>query len=444
MSSLAAKVTHVKQFTMTGMTIIDRTFKVPLDYSNQEGKWIKVFAREVRPTEHKDNSQLPFLVYLQGGPGFPAPRPLSRSGWIKRALEGMYRLLLLDQRGTGQSSPLNHQTLAPLLNNTEEAAAYVSHFRADNIVRDCEAIRSALVGSIRWSLLGQSFGGFCSLTYLSQAPEGLWEVFFTGGIPPAKRQADETYRSLFKRVRKQNADLFKKYPEDQAVCNKIAQYITDNEVLFENGERFTVEQFQLLGFSLGAKEGPDKIHYMLDQAFVDVNGEADALSMNFLHEVYSWNVRLEMAPIYTFLHEAIYVQSGQASNWAASRVLHEKEQEDFVWKSGKDFMFTGEMVFPWMFDQMKALKPLKPLAEKLAAKDNWSDLYNFKKLENNTVPCAAIVYYNDMYVDREFSMEVAESMPNCHAWVTSEYCHDGIHHDGEHILDKLVKAVRGL
>ena len=41
------------------------------------------------------------LIFLQGGPGFAAGRPVSaESGWIKRALQD-YRVFLLDQRGTG-------------------------------------------------------------------------------------------------------------------------------------------------------------------------------------------------------------------------------------------------------------------------------------------------------------------------------------------------------
>lgn len=65
--------------------------------------------------------------------------------------------------------------------------------RADSIVRDAELIRRAVVppgspSAGRWSLLGQSFGGFCCATYLSLAPEGLVEVLMTGGIPPGITQ----------------------------------------------------------------------------------------------------------------------------------------------------------------------------------------------------------------------------------------------------------------
>ena len=49
--------------------------------------------------------------------------------------------------------------------------------RADSIVADAELVREALIDTAdaqnsRWSLLGQSFGGFCAVQYLSAAPQG--------------------------------------------------------------------------------------------------------------------------------------------------------------------------------------------------------------------------------------------------------------------------------
>lgn len=55
-------------------------------------------------------------------------------------------------------------------------AKYLKLYRADSIVRDCEAVRLALTEGWpeerkKWSVMGQSFGGFCSITYLSFYPE---------------------------------------------------------------------------------------------------------------------------------------------------------------------------------------------------------------------------------------------------------------------------------
>src|SRR5699024_2983588 len=93
-----------------------------------------------------------------------------------------YRVLMLDQRGTGLSTPINRYTL-PERGAPEAQARYLRHFRAPDIVADAEAIRKGL-DSEPGVTLGQSFGGFCTLTYLSFAPEGLAGSMITGGIPP--------------------------------------------------------------------------------------------------------------------------------------------------------------------------------------------------------------------------------------------------------------------
>lgn len=80
--------------------------------------------------------------------------------------------MFLDQRGTGLSSTITAGTLARQ-GDAIKQAEYLKNFRADNIVRDCEAIRGVLTAEYpeeerKWSIIGQSFGGFCALTYLSK------------------------------------------------------------------------------------------------------------------------------------------------------------------------------------------------------------------------------------------------------------------------------------
>lgn len=79
---------------------------------------------------------------------------------------------LLDQRGTGLSTPVSAESLHAL-GDDQDQLNYLVHFRADNIVRDCETIRKNLTAGrssdldSKLTLLGQSFGGFCITTYLS-------------------------------------------------------------------------------------------------------------------------------------------------------------------------------------------------------------------------------------------------------------------------------------
>ena len=74
-------------------------------------------------------------------------------------------------------------------------------------VRDCELIRKVLLGhkadpeDRKWTILGQSFGGFCALSYLSFFPEGLKEAFLTGGLAPIVTNPDPVYAKT-KRTRR--------------------------------------------------------------------------------------------------------------------------------------------------------------------------------------------------------------------------------------------------
>lgn len=43
------------------------------------------------------------------------------------------------------------------------------------------------------------------------------------------------------------------------------------------------------------------------------------------------------------------------------------------------------MVFPWLFDEIHALRPFKEAAELLAKKKDWAPLYDIATLNNNKV-----------------------------------------------------------
>ena len=100
--------------------------------------------------------------------------------------------------------------------------------------------------------------------------------------------------------------------------------------------------------------------------------------------------------------------------------------------------FTGEMVYPWMFDQMTCLQPLREAAHLLAHKKDWPLLYCAQQLANNTVPVAAAVYVEDMYVEYRYSCETLALLGNAKSWQTNQYEHNGLRVDGEHILEQLI------
>ncbi|MDQ6818402.1 MAG: alpha/beta fold hydrolase, partial [Actinomycetota bacterium] len=333
-----------------GLVLVEHSFALPLDHRDESGPQIPVFAREVADPDGRDR---PFLVYLQGGPGFEAPRPTgnpSAPGWLACALSE-FRVLLLDQRGTGRSAPVG--ALDGLTG--EQQAEYLSHFRADSIVRDAEEIRRAL-GLEKWSVLGQSFGGFCATTYLSLAPEGLREVLITGGLPPIRRSPDEVYAKTYARVLERNRRYFARYPEDRTRLAALRDRIEDHEVRLPEGDRLTWRRLRQLGSMLGMSDGAEHLHYIL---------ELPPESPAFGHDVEN-GLGFARNPIYAILHEACY-GDGCATRWAAHRMLPERFEAEGL--------LTGEHVFPWMFEDYGALAPLREAADLLAERE-WGALYD--------------------------------------------------------------------
>lgn len=423
-----------------GMRTAEHYFEVPLDHFGGDtpaGETITVFAREYVSTDHTEEeaARLPWLLYLQGGPGGRGNRWPSLGGWSKAAAKD-FRILMLDQRGTGLSSAIDRNTL-PLRGNDADQADYLAHFRADSIVADAESIRLAL-GSGPWTIYGQSYGGFCALSYLSFAPEGLREALITGGLGPLAGPADRVYRATFQRVAARNAEYFGRYPEDRAAVTRIARHLRDTEEFLPDGGRLTVERFQMVGSFLGGNTRVDALHHLLEDAFVGTPG-GDRLSDAFLEQVRGL-VSRSANPLYALMHESIYGQ-GESTDWAAWRVL-----QDFPEFSPEapEPLLTGEMVYPWYFEQDPALRPLQEVARLLAEKDDWPPLYDPEQLALNTVPVAAAVYSDDIYVDRDLSLETAAAVRGLQVWESADFHHDGIADDGEGIFARLLGLTRSV
>jgi hypothetical protein len=175
---------------------------------------------------------------------------------------------------------------------------------------------------------------------------------------------------------------------------------------------------------------------MLEDAFV-ATPDGSRLSDPFLEQVRSL-VSRAANPLYALMHESIYGQ-GPATGWAAWRVL--EEFPEFK-PDAAEILLTGEMVYPWYFEQDPALSPLKEVAELLAAKADWKPLYDSAQLAANIVPAAAAVYRHDIYVDHGLSLETAAAVRKLKTWETGEFHHDGIADDGEAIFGRLLGMVR--
>jgi pimeloyl-ACP methyl ester carboxylesterase len=430
-----ATVLIMVRYRQPGLVFTDRTFTVPLDHAQPDGEQISIFAREVVATA-SESADLPWLVFFQGGPGFGSPRPVGRADWLDRALRE-FRVLLLDQRGTGRSTPATRQTLSRFPADAAAVARYLGHFRADSIVADAELIRPQITGGAPWSVLGQSFGGFCAVTYLSRAPGGLREAFITGGLPGLTATADDVYRLTYQVVAAKNQAHYRRYPQDVDIARQVARELAARPATLPGGGTLTVERFQTLGQMLGSGTGSHSLHYLLENPFV-----GSSLSDAFLAQVQE-HLSYASAPLYALVHEACYAQ-GVATRWSAQRVRTEFPAfaPAAAIEGDGPLLFTGEMVYPSVFEHDPALQPLAAAADLLAERSDWPALYDPSQLASNDIPVAAAIYFDDMYVPRDLSLATAAGIRGLRYWITNEFEHDGLRTSEGRVLDRLIALAR--
>jgi hypothetical protein len=360
----------------------------------------------------------------------------------------------------------------------KEATDYLSLFRADSIVRDAEWIRELLAcpfpsvdddgndtavvkGPKPWGgALGQSFGGFCLMTYLSSIQNPPELMYFTGGIAPMNTPIKEVYDRLWLRVRERSWKYYEQYPGDVATVKKIVRKLLSHQnsadpIKLPSGGTLTARRFLQIGLALGGSPGTcfANLHSVISSAFLDEN--SDEISNAFLKRI-DYEQSFDDAPLYYLLHESIYASGEGSTQWAANRSYEDHVQAnaefDYRVTSQEDnsnpTLFFGEMVFPFMahgdFSELSS-DGMRLLSEALAEKSDWLPLFDETNMRTALVQkkktsAAAACYYDDMYVDFECAMRLTQRgcpMEGVKVWVTNEYQHSGLRDDGANIINKL-------
>ncbi|PTD09142.1 Proline iminopeptidase [Fusarium culmorum] len=453
----SAEIISSKSHILPGqLHVTEFFFKVPLDYTDADsGICTKLFARRVRkhdvpifPPDDDDNEKKPkyengeapkpYMVYLEGGPGFgnrePQDHPLT-----SHALARGYQLLLLDHRGVGLSSPVSAEVLRQFSPDVQTRANFLGLMRQDNTVRDCEAVRKCLTASWpaskqAWSIFGQSYGGFVSLSYLSMHPEGLREVFLTGGLAPVGKKPDTVYEATFRRVMERNEQYYEKFPEDVENPRREST-VTLRRCPYS-------PRLLTMGISFGGHGGFDSVHstILTLKTSLDFFGFFNRASLVPLEGGIPFDTNI----IYAILHEAIYCDGpGVASRWSANGVG--KSLEAFSWLNS-DFStasnsgplyFSGEMVFPFHFETYPELQMLREEAELIANREDWPALYDQEKLRKNKVPVYAASYVEDMYVDYDFARDTAKLVKGTKTFETNVMYHSALRAKADEVLHQL-------
>ena len=402
---------------MQDLTVDDHTLTVPLVWGDAaDTRTVDVHASVVT---REGGETLPYLVFLQGGPGHEAPRPFHSPvspSWLDDAL-AHHRVVLLDQRGTGRSTPVGDADLA-----RPDLAEYLTHLRADAIVRDCEALRAHL-GADTWSVLGQSFGGFTALAYLSTDAAALDDVYITGGLSAIGRHPDEVYTLTYDKMRAASERYYRRFPHHRDAVRRLADLASTGSLVLPGGEVASVSRVRSIGSLLGSNDGWQTLWALL---------ELDPSTNAFAHDLAAAMPYDARNPLYAVIHESSYAD-GHATRWSAERV----EPADF---RDDPTLLTGEHVRREWFDTVPGLEPWRDVA--LAVADHeWPSVYDAAAVAASDAHGAAAVYVNDVYVPLEFSLETAALVPGVTPWITSEHEHNGLRAGG--VLPRLIDLAHG-
>ncbi len=397
-----------------------------------EQETVEVFARIVTATGGEDR---PYLVYLQGGPGGESPRPstsTSTPSWLQRALRD-YQVVLLDQRGTGLSSPVGSTVGAggrsPVViglgeqPSAQEQAARLRHYRADAIVGDCEVLRE-LLGIEQWTVLGQSFGGFTSLHYLATHPDSLAGALITGGLPPVGHSAHDIYATTWELMAQKSEQHYRRFPGDRDRIRQLTDLAAQGQIVLPNGDVVSPARLRTVGHGLGMSFGSERLHHLL---------ERDHRSSAFAHDLLVCLPYAGRNPLYSVLHESS-MADGVVTDWAADRSLPDAVAADPT-------LLGGEHLHRSLFSEDSQLAPFAEAAD-LLAQEQWPQLYPREALARADVPVAAAVYSHDAYVPRDLSIETAALLPDARVWETSEHEHNGLS-SGEDVVDHLIGLLHG-
>ena len=389
---------------MMDLSIEEHTLTVPLVWSDpSDGRTIDVFASVVT---RAGGEALPYLVFLQGGPGHEAPRALhapSGPAWLDQAL-AHYRVVMIDQRGTGRSTPVSD---AILDRGAEAVAEHLTHLRADAIVRDCEAMRAHL-GADRWNVLGQSFGGFTTLAYLSTAASSIDAAYLTGGLSTVTRTPDDVYALCYDKMRDASERYYRRFPEHRDRMRRLVDLAASGGIVLPDGEVVSPSRLRSVGSALGTNDGWQTLWQLLELA-PDTNA--------FRYDLAAALPFDGRNPLYFVFHESSYA-NGHVTDWSAERVEPADFAEDVT-------LFTGEHIRREWTETVPAFRPWRDVSLTLAQHE-WPAIYAPDALASSDARGAAAVYVNDPYVPLEFSLETAALLPGLRLWVTSEHEHNGL------------------
>ena len=279
----------------------------------------------------------------------------------------------------------------------EHAIEYLCNFRSDSIAKDAEHIRLKLFSDQEFNIFGQSFGGWCIYSYLSQFPNSASSAIITGGFPPMFQDAHEVYTDLLPQISVATEKFYKRFPE-------TFKQLTS---LFEALDGKVLSLLSLSGVLIGHESQEYSLCSIIEDLYFDIEniGRPTKKTINRLKDP----MGLINNPLYLFLHESIYCNDS-ASNWAGERVFVEEHRRPTS-KDPSNF-FLSETIARKYFE-LEELSPFLPLMDSIMAFDGWSKQFNEEQLKQSSTRVTGVIYSNDAYVSKKFSEKSAALIRDC-------------------------------
>ena len=162
--------------------------QVPENYDNVNGEQISINFVVLPAIDNSDNKTP--LMFLAGGPGQAAAELASGLRRVFNEVRKTRDLILVDQRGTGESHPLQCEdaldqdiysitpedfSVQDIKDCLASFSGDLSQYNSENAIRDFDAVRVAL-GHQQINIYGGSYGTRAGLVYMRMFPDSLRSV----------------------------------------------------------------------------------------------------------------------------------------------------------------------------------------------------------------------------------------------------------------------------
>jgi pimeloyl-ACP methyl ester carboxylesterase len=231
------------------------SLSVPENWSNAQGKKIKLAITVIKSLSPKSNAS---ILFLQGGPGGGAINGLWR--WLKHPLRNNNDIILVDIRGTGFSEPklcpdLGKAFFAILAKNQSAAGndsekvsvslqcqqdlidrgIDINSYNSEAVTKDLNAMKTALHIS-KWHVYGVSYGTHIAQEYAAAYPTDILSMILDSPIPDIAKYYNKNPANFnhslekFFQACREDAQCNSQYPEIKQIYYSVLNDLTQRPV----------------------------------------------------------------------------------------------------------------------------------------------------------------------------------------------------------------------